>query len=258
MIRSIKELVEYRQVINQLVKQFLVLRYRRTLFGYLWTLINPLMMISIMSIVFSALLNQNIADFSIFLFAGMIPWTFFSSTVSQSSGAILQNEAIIKKIYIPKIIFPVSIIIGNLIDNLLMLLIFVLFVSVVGGSVVEGLVYLIPSYLILAVFTSGVSLIVATVSVYFRDVQHLIGILLQGVFFLSPIIYPKSRIEGLAGDIVDINPMTGIVEIFREPLMSGSISNMEIYSAPAYVAGITFVAGALVFRYFEDKLVYRL
>jgi ABC-type polysaccharide/polyol phosphate export permease len=118
-ITFFSELYGNRNVLQQLIAQQLILRYRRTLLGYLWTLINPLLMMSVMAVVFSTLFKADLKTFAVFLFAGMIPWNFFSSVVTQSGTAFINNESLIKKIYLPKAIFPLSIAFALLVDSLL-------------------------------------------------------------------------------------------------------------------------------------------
>lgn len=124
------ELYDSRNVLFQLVAQQLILRYRRTALGYLWTLINPLLMMSVMAVVFSNLFKTDLKSFAVFLFAGMIPWNFFSSTVTQSCSSYINNEGLIKKVYLPKLIFPLSVAISLLIDSLLSF--FALFIIIIA------------------------------------------------------------------------------------------------------------------------------
>src|SRR3990172_2110847 len=116
LINRLSELQANRAVLRQLVSQQLILRYRRTALGYLWTLINPLLMMSVMAVVFATLFKSDLRTFTVFLFAGMIPWNFFSSVVTQSGTSFINNEGLIKKIYLPKIVFPLSITFALLID----------------------------------------------------------------------------------------------------------------------------------------------
>ena len=113
-----KELYDYRHVLSQLVAQQLLARYRRTVFGYLWTILNPLMMMAVSAVVFSHISRFGLRDYAIFLFAGTVPWNLFSSCIVQAGGAIVSNESLIKKVYLPKIVFPVATASGCLLDSL--------------------------------------------------------------------------------------------------------------------------------------------
>jgi ABC-type polysaccharide/polyol phosphate export permease len=130
------ELYGSRNVLSQLVAQQLILRYRRTVLGYLWTLINPLLMMSVMALVFATLFKADLKTFAVFLFAGMIPWNFFNSVVTQSGMSFINNEGLIKKIYLPKAIFPLSIAFALLIDSVLSFLALFVIILAIGGSLV--------------------------------------------------------------------------------------------------------------------------
>ena len=137
------EVFATRAVLWQLVRQQLILRYRRTAVGYLWTLVNPLLMMSVMAFVFSSLFKSDLKDFAIFLFAGMIPWGLFNSVSTQSAGAYINNEGLIKKIYLPKIIFPMSIAIALLIDSVVSFFALLLIIIAIGGSISWSLLFLV-------------------------------------------------------------------------------------------------------------------
>jgi ABC-type polysaccharide/polyol phosphate export permease len=131
---QIQDVYARRTVLWILVWQQLVLRYRRTLLGYFWSLINPLLMMSIMAVVFATLFKADLKTFTVFLFTGMIPWNFFSAVVIQSSHAFINNESLIKKIYLPKMIFPLSLCVSLLVDSMLSFLTLFLIILAIGGT----------------------------------------------------------------------------------------------------------------------------
>ena len=177
------ELYGSRNVLSQLVAQQVILRYRRTALGYLWTLINPLLMMSIMAVVFSILFKADLKTFAVFLFAGMIPWNFFSSVVTQSGTSFISNEGLIKKIYLPKVIFPLSIAFASLIDSLLSFLALFAIILALGGMFSWSLLFLPISFVLLFLFTMGLGLIMSIATVFFRDLQHIVLVAMQGLFF---------------------------------------------------------------------------
>jgi ABC-type polysaccharide/polyol phosphate export permease len=177
--RNFQEVRQYRDVLAQLVRQFLTLRYRRTILGYLWTLLNPLLMMSVTAVVFATLFNQDLVTYSIFLFAGMVPWTFFATTVSQSCTAFINNEGLIKKIYLPKIIFPLSLTIGILIDSALSLLALFVLILLFGAPISWALLFIPIAYLLLLFFALGVALVMAVATVFFRDLQYVISVVIS-------------------------------------------------------------------------------
>ena len=252
------ELYRSRNVLWQLVAQQLILRYRRTALGYLWTLINPLVMMSIMAWVFSALFNAEIKSFTVFLFAGMIPWTFFSAVTIQSGTSFINNEGLIKKIYLPKFIFPLSIAFALLIDSALSFLSLFVIILILGGKLSLSLLFLPLAFTLLFFFTLGIALIMAVATVFFRDLQHVILIAMQGLFFLTPIVYKKAAIDGWIAWLVGFNPMTPFIELFRAPLTQAILPDNNIIFHCSVISLVSFVVGFSIFLYQERNIVFRL
>lgn len=252
------ELYKFRYALSQLIIQQLILRYRRTALGYLWTLINPLLMMSVMAIVFSSLFKSDLKTFAVFLFGGMIPWTYFSSVVAQSSSSLIHNEGLIKKIYIPKGIFPLSIALGLMIDSLFSFVALFLIILMVGGPLSLALFFLPISFILLFAFSFGVGLILSIATVFFRDFQHIINITLQGLFFLTPILYKHENLEGKLNILVSINPVTPFISLFRAPLVDGSFPGTDILIQTSVISVLTLLIGLLVFLSQDKKVIFRM
>lgn len=264
MIDSIKmpaylqELFAYRSVFYQLVRQYLVLRYRRTVLGFVWTLVNPLLMLSVTALVFSTIFKLDLATYSTYLFAGMVPWTFFSTSTTQACGSLISNEGLIKKIYLPKIIFPLSVCVGNLFDSLLSFVALFILIAVFGSTISWALLFIPIAFILIFLFTLGFSLALSTLTVYFRDVQYVVGILLQAVFFLTPIIYKRDGLSGWAADLVALNPLLHFIDLFRLPLYQGVLPHASTILAAVSMSLLSLGVGALVFVKHEKKIVFRL
>ena len=243
---------------RQLVAQQLILRYRRTTLGFLWTLINPLLMISIMAIVFSALFKQDITIFALTLFAGMIPWNFLNSVVTQSCGAFLNNEGLIKKVYLPKVIFPSSIVAALLIDSLLSFFVLFIVILILGGTFSWALIFLPFSFLLLFFFALGLALIMSIATVFFRDLKHVIILMMQALFFLSPILYKPEALGGHLAYLVSLNPVTPFIALFRIPLVDGTFPPAGILLHAVCITGVSMALGSLIFTREEKKIIFRL
>lgn len=252
------ELNGSRNVLYQLVTQQLILRYRRTALGYLWTLINPLLMMSIMAVVFSTLFKTELRTFAVFLFAGMIPWTFFNSVVVQAGAAFINNEGLIKKIYLPKLIFPLSICFALLIDSALSFIALFSIVLVAGGSLTWTTLFIPVSFFLLFLFSLGIALIMSILTVFFRDLQHVVVIAMQGLFFLSPILYQKDLLSGSIGWIVALNPFNPFIELFRAPLYEATLPSANTLTQAACFAFISMACGLFIFSRQEKKIIFRL
>jgi ABC-type polysaccharide/polyol phosphate export permease len=254
----ISELYSYRAVLNRLVQQQLTLRYRRTALGYFWTLINPLLMMSVMALVFSSLYKTDLKTFALFLFAGMIPWNFFSALVAQSCTSFINNEGLIKKIYLPKLIFPFSLSIALLIDSILSFLALLIIIFILGGQIGMSIIFIPYAFAALWVFTLGVGLVISVFSVFFRDLQHIVVIGLQGLFFLSPILYKSDALSGPIKWLVNLNPISIFIELFRAPLLFNLMPDTTIIATSLMLAIISLLIGLFVFFKWQKSIVFRL
>lgn len=252
------ELYGSRNVLSQLVAQQVILRYRRTALGYLWTLINPLLMMSIMAVVFSILFKADLKTFAVFLFAGMIPWNFFSSVVTQSGTSFISNEGLIKKIYLPKVIFPLSIAFASLIDSLLSFLALFAIILALGGMFSWSLLFLPISFVLLFLFTMGLGLIMSIATVFFRDLQHIVLVAMQGLFFLTPILYKHDVLTGKVAWLVGLNPVTPFITLFRAPLIEATLPSGSVLLQAAAISTAAMSIGLFVFLRQEKKIVFRL
>jgi ABC-2 type transport system permease protein/lipopolysaccharide transport system permease protein len=252
------ELHESRHVLYQLVKQHLILRYRRTFLGYLWTLLNPLLMMSVTAIVFSTLFQVDLKTYAIFLFAGMIPFSYFSSSVTQNGLSLIGNEGLIKKIYIPKLVFPLSTSLGLLLDSVLTSAVLFLIILAIGGKLSLALLFIPLAYLLLFLFSLSLSMVMAVSTVYFRDLQYVTGILMQALFFLTPIMYKPEALAGKVAWLVSLNPLVPFIELFRGPIYLGTMPSANAISRSLVIALISLVVGFWFFMRHERRLVFRL
>ncbi len=252
------ELYGSRNVLSQLVAQQLILRYRRTALGYLWTLINPLLMMSVMALVFSTLFKADLKVFTVFLFAGMIPWTFFNSVVTQSGTSLINNEGLIKKIYLPKMIFPLSIAFALLIDSVLSFVALFAIIFALNGSLSWAVLFIPIAFAMLFFFALGTGLIISIATVFFRDLQHVILIAMQGLFFLTPILYKHDSLTGNVGWLVGLNPVTPFVALFRAPLTEATLPSNALILQCVVISVLAMAIGLFVFLRQEKKIVFRL
>lgn len=255
---TLVELYGSRNVLQQLIAQQLILRYRRTVLGYLWTLINPLLMMSVMAVVFSTLFKADLKTFAVFLFAGMIPWNFFSSVVTQSGAAFINNEGLIKKIYLPKAIFPLSIACALLIDSLLSFIALFVIILALGGTLSWSLLFLPISFVLLFLFAMGFGLIMSIVTVFFRDLQYVTAIAMQGLFFLTPVLYKHDALMGKVAWLVGLNPVTPFIALFRVPLIEATLPSGHVLLQVTTISVVTMAVGLFVFLRNEKKIVFRL
>jgi ABC-type polysaccharide/polyol phosphate export permease len=197
-------------------------------------------------------------NFVIFLYAGMIPWTLFSTCMTQGGASIISNEGLIKKIYIPRMIFPLSVSISLLVDTLLGMSALFVIGLVLGLKLSYALLFLPVSFLILYVFCLGITLIFSVAFVYFRDLNHLSGVMLQALYFLTPIIYPIDLVPPRFQWLYELNPIFYFVSLFRAPIYNNTLPPLMHVAIATAIAVVTFLFGAKQFRRREARLIFRL
>lgn len=252
------EIKQHQNILHQLVHQQITLRYRRTLFGYLWTLFNPLLMMSVTAVVFSAIFKMDLKTYAVFLFSGIIAFNLFATIVAQCGQSLVNNEQLIKKIYIPKIFFPLSVSIAMLIDSLLMFISLFFIIIMIGGNISFSLMSLFPAYILLYFFALGIGLICSVISVYFRDLLHIITILMQALVFLSPVYYKPESLSNKVQWLIEFNPLTQFIELFRSPIFNGTIPAIEFYVQALAYAVLSLSAGIWFFNNHEQKVTFRM
>lgn len=253
-----RELHGTRSVLWQLVRQQLILRYRRTALGYLWTLVNPLLMMTVSGIVFSSLFQIELKTYVVYLFAGMIPWNCLNSIIAQSGTSFVSNESLIKKIYLPKAIFPLGISLGLLIDNVLSFFALFLIALALGGKLSWAMLFLPVSYVLLFVFSLGFALAASILVVFFRDLQQVIAVFMQAWFYVTPIMYKREALIGQAAWLMKINPLIPFITLFRDPICNGVLPPLETLLKATALAVVSFALGCALFLNQEKKVVYRL
>jgi ABC-2 type transport system permease protein/lipopolysaccharide transport system permease protein len=251
-------MINYKNILRELVLQQITLRYRRTIFGYLWTLFNPLLMMIVTSIVFSTLLKMDLKSYAVFLFSGIIAYNYFSNCVGQCASSIVINEGLIKKIYIPVILFPIATSLALLIDSFLMAVSLTIIMLFVGVQFSVDMILIIPAYILLYMFTLGVSLIASVLTVYLRDLQHVIGIAMQALMFLSPVYYKPDSLSSKVAAVMRFNPLTYYIEMFRLPLTESAVPSGQTYLIAFFVAAGTLALGIWYFTKNKNKLVFSL
>jgi lipopolysaccharide transport system permease protein len=220
-----ERLIYLRDLLFMLVVRDMRLRYKRSWLGVGWTLLNPLAQLLVFYFIFNAVLPLNVPHYSSFLFTGILVWNWFQSTLLLATGAIVDHRELIKQPGFPSAILPVATVISNLIHFLLALPILFVFLMMDGSPLTISVVALPLVISIQFILTLGIAYLVATFHVTFRDTQYLLGVLLQLVFFLTPIFYNASVIPDRYQTLYRLNPMVHLTEAYRTLLMRGELPN---------------------------------
>jgi ABC-2 type transport system permease protein len=248
----------FQPLLYELVARDVKIKYRKSAMGVLWTLLNPLMMMAILSVVFSNLFRFDIENYSLYLLAGQIIFNFYNESTSGAMTAILGNASLIKKVYIPKYLFVISRITSSGI-NILSSFCALILVMVFTKSELHWTIFLavIPlAYLF--VFSLGIGLILAALTVRFRDVMHLYSVFVTALMYLTPVIYSISMLPKWVQFIVKLNPLTGILTIFRNVVIYNTIPSIQSLLISGMTVIITLGAGMWIFYKQQDSFILNL
>jgi ABC-2 type transport system permease protein/lipopolysaccharide transport system permease protein len=224
--------------------------------GFLWTLLNPLLMMGTLSWVFSHL-PMNIENYPLFLFAGTVPWNFLSISLNECAYCIINNEGLIRKIYIPKLVFPLVKVLISLVTFLLSFGALFLLMWPLGARLTFSMLFLPLAIALLAIFALGLCLIVATANTFYRDCGHLVSVFLQAWYFATPILFPIETFKSAQWQL-RLNPAFYFIELFHEVLYAGRWPRFGLVMAAATIAAMTLGIGYVTFKSHEDKMVFRL
>jgi ABC-type polysaccharide/polyol phosphate export permease len=252
------ELLRYRDLLRLLVSRTIKTRYKRSVLGVAWTLLNPLVNMVVMSIAFSALFHAAAPNYPVYVLVGLVVWTFFSQTTAYAMGTLLWGGGLLKRIYVPPMIFAVACVANGLINLVFSLVPLVLMMVFLGHPFHATWLYLPVSVALVAVFCLGVSLLISTWSVFFTDFLDMYQLFLQAWFFLTPIIYPREVVPERFAWVLAANPMTHFVDLFRMPLYLGRIPDAGTVAVCAAWAAAAFLFGSWVFARKAHELAYTL
>lgn len=248
MFKVFKNLYNYRELLKTNVKKEIRGKYKNSFLGVLWSFLNPLLQILVYAIVFPLILKNTQENYVIFLCCGLIPWTFFSTAISRSAFTMIENGNILKKVYFPREILPISVVTSEAINFLIATIIIVAFVIFSGLGITKYvLVYpliLIAQYLLLI----AISFIVSSICVYIRDLQHFIGIFLQLLFYATPIVYAAETIPTEFAWILNLNPMTYIINGYRDIFYNQTMPDIKTIGILILVLIIAIVIGYAIFN----------
>lgn len=251
----IQNFLKFRPLLNELVARDIKIKYRRSVLGVLWTILNPLFMMIVLSVVFSNLFRFDIENFPVYLLSGQVIFNFFNDTTTTSMGAIIGNGALIKKIYVPKYLFVLSRVMSSFI-NLMASITALIFVMLGTRVEMHWTVVLVPIPLFfLVAFSLGVGLFLAAITVKFRDVMHLYSVFTTALMYLTPVIYPMSILPGWLAIIVKANPITNILMMFRDVMMNGKLPSIQGIIIAVIEVVLALGIGLYVFYRNQDEFI---
>lgn len=258
-MRTIKELYAYREMIFSLVRRDLKGRYKGSALGFLWTFINPLLQLGVYTMVFSVIMRNGIEDYYLFLFVALIPWIFFSTSLSGGSSCIWAQQDMVKKIYFPREVLPISFVTSQFVNMLLSLFV-VLAVLLVSGKGLNpvALVYLPAIMLVEYIMALSVTMLSSAITVYLRDVEYILGIISMAWQFLTPVMYSVDQVPEEILPIFNLNPMTPVIIAYRDILYYGQAPKLQTLIHATVFGIVVLVIGSTIFgrlkRHFAESL----
>ncbi len=245
-----KELYQYREMIRNMINRELRGRYKGSVLGILWSFLNPLFQMLVYTIVFSFIMKNGIEDYYLFLIVALIPWIFLSTSVTIGTSCIRAQKEMINKIYFPREILPVSMVTSQMVNMFYAFLVVFVALLISGKGInAKALVYLPLVIIIQYFFVLGLTFFVSSMTVYFRDLEYITGIIVMAWQFLSPVMYGIDVIpEGMFRNVFELNPMTPIIIVYREILYYKAVPSVRYLLMGMLYAVIFFLFGFFVFQ----------
>ncbi len=250
---DLRELWNYRELLYYLVRRDIRVRYAQSILGIGWAVIQPIFYMIVFTVIFGNLVKVNSEGipYPIFSFVALVPWVYFSNALSDSSGSLIQNSNMLTKIYVPRLIFPLTASLGKFVDFLIAMIL------VAGMAVWYGIVPTVwagflPVLIVLMVFSAtSIGIWLTALSVQYRDVRYALAFGIQGLLYVSPVVYPISLLPDKYRLLYGINPMVGVIEGFRSALLGTTSMPWDLISVSAASTAIITVTGLYYFRRME-------
>ncbi|MFD1884903.1 acyltransferase family protein [Paenibacillus wenxiniae] len=244
------EIYRYREMLRNMILKDLRTRYKGSMLGFLWTFMNPLLMLCIYTAVFSFIMKANIPHFPLFILIGLLPWNFFSQSITGGSRSMIHHADLMKKLYFPRAIIPLSVVGSNLINYLFTLMILIPALWLDGISLTPALISFPVVLILQTLLILPIVMVASLATVYFRDLEHILGVMMLVGFYLTPILFPLSFIPAAYRWLFEYNPMTTIVQAYREMFLYGQWPQIDllwpIFLIVCGVNVIVFVVFALL------------
>jgi ABC-type polysaccharide/polyol phosphate export permease len=263
-VERLRELWRYRELTRNLVMRDLRARYKNSVLGVAWSWLNPLMMMVVYTVVFNVLAGRSgLPNYPVFLLSALLPWNLFATSVSQATNSFIEAAPLIKKVYFPREVLPLSIVLGNTINFLVALPVFFALTLILGGRITIWVLLLPVVLLIQLAFTTGVSLITSTLNVFYRDTRLIMDVLLMAWFFLTPIFYPITTVPeryalwGVAFNprvwLRRLNPMASIIASYQDILYWGVPTGWDFLLRTALTSLVILIVGYLIFLRYSPR-----
>ncbi len=259
-VTSVQSIYRFRELLLLLVQRDLKVRYQRSILGMVWTLLNPLLQMAVYTLVFSTIMQVGVPGFPVFLLSGLLPWNLLAMATTLSSNSLLGNQGLIRKVAAPQAVYPLSVVGSKLFDLVMSLVPMALLATLLGRPPGISWLFLVPAVLFATAFTAGLSLLFSSATVFFRDVRHLIDILFQIWFYLTPVLYPADFLDKLPfswmKSALSANPAFYIIRCFQIAIYEQRFPDAKTVLFAGTAAVLSLALGFVVFTRAEDQHIH--
>lgn len=245
--------IDYKELLSELTLREIKQRYKQSVLGYAWVMLNPFFQMVVMAFVFSMLLRVGDlgVPYPIFLYAGLLPWNLLAQSLSSSANALVGNAGLLTKIYFPREVFVISTIFAKIIDFFLASLIFIVFMIFFQVPITLNVLWFVPIFMIQTLFTYSLSLLISAFNLLYRDIQYLLNLVILVWMYLTPVIYPVEMFPERYRWIFQINPMAIIINAYRQVILAGGPPNLASLGIALLLSIILLIISYRIFKKLE-------
>lgn len=244
----VREVYQYRHMLWGMILSDLRTRYRGSVLGFLWTFVNPLLTLLVYTLVFSTVMRIDVPHYPVFLFIGLLAWNMFALSIQNASSVIIRQSAMVKKIYFPREILPLAVVGGSLFNFIFSLVILFPFVMISGFEPTVLWLYFPLILLVQTILTAGFALLFSSLTVFFRDLEHILTIFVMVWFYVTPVVYQLSMVPHRYGQLFKLNPVTDVIYSFQDVLYYGTNLHWRLFGYGAGFSLLILVLGWTVFH----------
>jgi ABC-2 type transport system permease protein len=257
-MKIFKELYQYRELLKTNIKKEIRGKYKGSWLGVIWTFLNPLLQLLVYSFVFPYILRVNVENYTIFMIVALVPWTYFTTAIQTGTGCIIAESGILKKVYFPREIIPISVVLSSLVNFLITCIIMFLFILFSGIGFTK-LVLLFPLIvLIQTIFTLALTLLLSAITVYIQDIGHFVSIVLMLAFYATPIVYNSELLPDKFQWVIKLNPMAQVINAYRDSLYYQKMPDMHSLGILTIISLIALVVCYKIFKKLERNFAEEL
>lgn len=251
------EFWQYRSLLKNLVIREIKVRHKQSVLGLAWTVLSPLITTTILAVIFAGFFGMGLGrgSFALYVISGLVLWNLYSSATQSGLVSIMSSSTIIRKVYVPKAVFPVASVLSSLVNFAFSLVGLFVYMAVAKATVRPATFLAIIPILELTVFSTGISMILATLYVYFRDIRWFYESGLMALFYASPVFYPPEVVGARFSHILALNPLWGILMTFRTTIIDGRVPDLKAVAFAGTVAAISLAIGVFFVRRYQDQFI---